>query len=78
MVSDEVDEDGPGFIDIFVEVKNGGMLERDVVVVFMTDDGVGLRPALGESFLPLHCFIANIYVIGQKYSMGNNFVYQCH
>ena len=44
---DNVLEDD-GFIDILVEVKNFGQLERNVTVMFFTVDGTGDRPALGE------------------------------
>ena len=44
---DRVLEDD-GFIDILVEVKNFGQLERNVTVTFFTMDGTGDRAALGE------------------------------
>lgn len=42
-------EDTPGFIDICVEVKNSGMLERSAVVSYTTADETGDMAATSKT-----------------------------
>ena len=41
-------EETPGRIEVCVEVRNGGELERSVTVSFSTADGSGSQAAIGK------------------------------